>query len=183
MDRSPDEDAQRASHALATETGVWVVDPVDADGLDEQLAELGAVTGVLAAQTRHTRDTVAVADRHNVAVHVPEWMALARAKLETDAGPLDSTLPGTDYAAHRLIAADEWVEVVLVSESRGTMVVLEAFGTLPSFGTGDGLGVYPALDEPPRRLADWSPNRVLVGHGESVHDDATATVRAAVDAN
>ena len=178
----PDEDARRASHALATDAGVWVVDPVDAAGLDDRLAALGEVTGVVVAHDRHTRDAVTVARRHDVAVSVPEWMALTRAKLATEAEPLDATLPGTDYGVHRLIAADEWEEVVLVDETGGTMVVPEALGTLPSFGSGEGLGVHPALDDPPRRLADWTPDRVLVGHGESVHDEATAAVRAAVDA-
>jgi len=178
----PDEDARRASHALDTAAGVWLVDPVDAAGLDERLTALGEVAGVVVAQDRHTRDAAAVADRHDVAVSVPEWMALTRAKLATDAEPIDGALPGTEYDVHRLIEADEWEEVVLVDETGGTMVVPEALGTLPAFGTGDGLGVHPALDDPPRRLADWTPDRVLVGHGESVHDDATAAVRAAVDA-
>ncbi len=176
-----EEDARRASHALATEAGVWVVDPVDAAGLSDRLAALGEVAGVVVAQDRHTRDAVAVADRHDVAVSVPEWMALTRAKLATEPEPLDGTLPGTAYDVHRLIEADEWEEVVLVDEASGTMVVPEALGTLPAFGTGDGLGVHPALDDPPRRLADWTPDRVLVGHGESVHDEATARLRAAVD--
>ena len=37
----PAEAGRRASHALVGEDGVWVVDPLDAPGLDERLAELG----------------------------------------------------------------------------------------------------------------------------------------------
>ena len=51
----PEEDAERASHALATDDGVWVVDPVDAAGLDEALGGLGDVAGVVVLQDRHTR--------------------------------------------------------------------------------------------------------------------------------
>ncbi len=180
----PDEDARRASHALATDAGVWVVDPVDADGLDERLTALGEVAGVVVAQDRHTRDAAAVARRHDVGVSVPDWMTLTREKLATDPESLGSELPGTEYGVHRLLEADEWEEAVLVDETAGTMVVPEALGTLSSFGTDDQtLGVHPALDDPPRRLVDWTPERVLVGHGESVHDEATAAVRAAVDAD
>lgn len=179
----PDEQARRASHALRTDAGVWLVDPVDADGLDERLAELGEVAGVLVAHDRHTRDATAVARRHDVAVYVPDWTTLVREKLETTAEAVGPELPGTDYAVHRLIATDDWQEAVLVDETATTLVVPEALGTLPSFGADDSaLGVHPALDDPPRRLADWTPDRILVGHGESVHDGATAKLREALDA-
>lgn len=179
----PEEQAQRASHALLTEAGVWVVDPVDADGLDERLVELGEVAGVLVIHDRHTRDAPEVARRHDVAVHVPDWMNLVLEKLETDAESVGSELPGTNYAVHRLIDTDAWEEAVLVDETAKTMVVPEALGTLPSFQVNDNeLGVHPELDEPPRRLTDWDPDRLLVGHGRSIHGEANARIRAAIDA-
>ncbi len=178
----PDENAQRASHALATDAGVWIVDPVDADGLDERLAALGDVAGVLVAHDRHTRDAAVVARRHDVAVYVPEWASLTREKLATTPEPVGDTIPGTDWAVHRLIDTEEWEEAVLVDESADTMLVPEALGTLSSFGPEDhGLGVHPALDDPPGRLTDWTPDRILVGHGESVHSEATAKLQAAID--
>lgn len=179
----PDEDAQRASHALSTAAGVWVVDPVDAEGLDERLAALGDVAGVVVVQDRHTRDAEAVAQRHDVSVFVPDWMRLVREKLETDAESVGSSLPGTEYDVHELIRTDDWEEAVLVDERTDTLVVPETLGTLPAFG-GDGtdLGVHPAVDEPPESLAEWSPERVLVGHGSSVHSDANAELRRAIGA-
>lgn len=175
----PDERGQRASHALETDAGVWVVDPVDAAGLDDHLTDLGEVTGVVVIQDRHTRDAVDVADRHDVPVYIPDWMALAREKLETTAESLGSELPGTDYTVHELIATDEWEEAVLVDETTNTMVVPEAVGTLSAFdGEQSALGVHPALDDPPERLLDWRPDRILVGHGESVLDDADAALTA-----
>lgn len=179
----PDERGQRASHALVTEAGVWVVDPVDADGLDDRLAELGEVAGVVVIHDRHTRDASEVARRHDVAVHVPDWMDLVLEKLNTAAEQVGSELPGTDYAVHQLIDTDDWEEAVLVNETTNTMIVPEALGTLPLFRANDNaLGVHPGLDEPPRRLTDWNPAWVLVGHGKSIHREANTKIREALDA-
>lgn len=178
----PDEQAQRASHALETAAGVWIVDPVDAAGLDGRVAELGEVAGVLVIQDRHTRDAVQVARRHDVAVYVPDWMSLVRDKLETAAESVGSALPGTDYTVERLIDTDDWEEAILINDTTNTMVVPEALGTLPAFQEDDNdLGVHPALDDPPQRLTEWDPERILVGHGTSVHSEATTKLDAAID--
>jgi hypothetical protein len=179
----PDEDAQRASHALVTDAGIWIVDPVDADGLDDQFAELGEVAGVAVLQDRHTRDSTVVARRHDVPVYIPDWMELGREKLETTAELIESELPSTNYTVHQLIATEDWEEAVLVNEKSNTMVVPEALGTLPAFQVNDNeLGVHPALDDPPQRLTGWSPDRILVGHGKSIHTDATTKLQTAIEA-
>ena len=178
----PDERGQRASHAILTEAGVWLVDPVDVDGLDERVSELGTVAGVVVLQDRHTRDATDVARRHEVPVSIPDWMSLAREKLESQAESLGSELPGTNYTVHRLIETGDWEEAILFNERTNTLVVPEAIGTLPSFGEADSsLGVHPSLDEPPRALLDWAPTRILVGHGPSIHGDAHRKLRAAID--
>jgi len=178
----PDERAQRASHALRTEAGVWIVDPVDADGLDERVGQLGDVAGVLVIQDRHTRGAEAVASRHDVPVYVPDWMTLVREKLEAPAESVGSELPGTNYSVQRLIETDEWEEAILVDETTNTMVVPEAVGTVEAFREGDNeLGAHPALDDPPRRLADWTPDRILVGHGTSIHSEAARKLEEALD--
>lgn len=174
----PDERAQRASHALQTEAGVWLVDPVDANGLDERVAELGEVAGVLVIQDRHTRDAEEVARRYDVAVHIPDWMTLTRDKLETAAEPVGSELPGTNYTVHRLIDTDDWEEAILVNETTNTMLVPEALVAIPVSDVNEtALEVHPELDEPPRRLTDWKPHRILVGHGKSIHSDANTVLR------
>lgn len=179
----PDEQAQRASHALVTEAGVWVVEPVDADGLDERVAGLGDIVGVLVIHDRHTRDAAEVAHRHEVTVYVPEWMNLALEKLDTTAELIGSELPGTDFTVHRLMDTDDWEEAVLVNETTDTMLVPEALGTTPAFREHENaLGVHPGLDDPPRRLTDWEPKRILVGHGESIHSEAATKIREAIDA-
>jgi hypothetical protein len=180
----PDERGQRASHALQTEAGVWLVDPVDAEGLDERLADLGEITGVVILQDRHTRDGSKIARRHDVAVYVPDWMSLVHDKLELTAETLGSELPETDYTIHQLLNTDEWEEAILVNETTNTLIVPETLGTLPLFeGTDDGaLGLHPELDEPPQLLSDWNPDRILVGHGKSVHSEADTKLREALDA-
>ena len=119
----PDERGQRASHALQTEAGVWLVDPVDAEGLDERLADLGEITGVVILQDRHTRDGSKIARRHDVAVYVPDWMSLVHDKLELTAETLGSELPETDYTIHQLLNTDEWEEAILVNETTNTLIL------------------------------------------------------------
>lgn len=176
----PEERGRRASHALSTAAGVWLVDPVDAAGLDERVVRLGELAGVVVLLDRHTRDAAAIARRHDCPVSLPDWMVLGREKLDTEPAEIESGLPGTEYKLHELIVTDDWEEAILVDETTGTLVVPETLGTLSAFD-GDGeLGVHPAIDDPPHRLGTWQPDRVLVGHGESVHEDATAQLHAAI---
>jgi hypothetical protein len=179
----PDERGQRASHALQTAAGVWLVDPVDAEGLDERLAERGEIRGVVVLQDRHTRDASRIARRYDVAVHVPDWMSLVHQKLETAAESLNSELPGTNYTVHRLVDTDDWEEAILVNETANIIIVPETLGTVPLFeGTADNaLGLHPELDEPPHLLSDWKPERILVGHGKSIHSEANTKLRAVLD--
>ncbi|WP_436901158.1 hypothetical protein [Halovenus halobia] len=179
----PDEKPHRASHALSTENGVWVVDPVDADELDNRLASLGTVTGVVVLQDRHTRDSAAVASRHDVSVYMPEWMTLGRKKRDGDAELLTDELPGTSYELHKLTDTDDWEEAILYSEPMDTLVVPEAVGTSSGF-TPDGqpLGVHPVLETPPSQLSEWSADRILVGHGESIHEEGADHLSAALTA-
>ena len=177
----PEEDARRASHALTTDAGVWLVDPVDVDGLDEHLRGLGDVVGVAILQDRHTRDATAVARRHDVSVSVPEEMSLTREKLDVDAEATGSVLSGSEYAVHKLRLDDDWEEAVLWNAERKTLLVPETLGTLPSFrDDGDALGIHPAVEESPQELAEWDPDHILVGHGASIHETASTELMAAL---
>jgi len=51
-----------------------VFDPVDAPGVDDLLADLGTVAGVVVGLDRHKRDSAAIATRHDVPVYVADWM-------------------------------------------------------------------------------------------------------------
>ncbi|WP_089309248.1 hypothetical protein [Halorubrum ezzemoulense] len=177
----PDEDARRASHALTTDAGVWLVDPVDVEGLDEHLHAVGDVAGVIVLQDRHTRDAATVARRHDTAVSVPKGMSLTREKLDVEAEATESALSGSAYEVHTLRLDDDWEEAVLWNEERKILLVPETLGTLPSFREdGDAIGIHPAVEESPQGLAEWDPNHILVGHGASLHEEAKAALTAAL---
>nr|WP_255195690.1 hypothetical protein [Halorarius litoreus] len=59
----PDETMRRASHALATDEGVFLVDPVDAEGVDALVADLGEVAGVVVLLEYHARDAERITTR------------------------------------------------------------------------------------------------------------------------
>jgi len=178
----PDERMQRASHALATEAGVYVVDPVDAAGVDDLLAEFGEVAGVVVLLDRHERDAAAVARRHDVPVYVPEIMRGVADDFDAPAEVFDRTLGDTGYTAHEVVNNPLWRETALYSEDDGVLVVPEAIGTSEYFRTaGERLGVHPALRLfPPKSLRRFDPDRVLVGHGPGVHEDAARALDEAV---
>ncbi|MGD9694097.1 MAG: hypothetical protein AB7V42_00365 [Thermoleophilia bacterium] len=148
---------RRASHALAHEGGVWLVDPVDGDDLDERLARLGEVRGVIQLLDRHRRDGAALAARHGV--------PLAEV-------PFDG-VPGTPFAAVPVLRRRRWREVALWWPARRALVVPEALGTVPYFlARGEALGVHPLLRlTPPRALDGYPARHLLVGHGPSLHGD------------
>lgn len=191
----PDEQMARASHALAVEGEVWLVDPVDAADVESVYADLGEVVGVVVALDRHERDAAAVARRHDVPVYVPRWMKGAA----PDGVPVeyfDDYLPGTGYRAIPVVDQPVWKEVALYDGADApdptldptaeagppgdgdgsTLLVPESVGTAPFFlAEGERLGVHPARRAlPPRKaLGGLSPDRVLVGHGEGIDQGAT----------
>ena len=191
----PVENMRRASHALVADDGgdredaaVWLVDPVDADGLDDWLADLGTVAGVVVLLDRHTRDSAAIARRHDVPVYVPEQMDDAADELPADVAieRLGDRVPDTGFHVVPILDNRFWTEVALYDPDDGTLVVPEAVGTAEFFLAGDErLGVHPMLRVlPPRGAFGWMrPDRVLVGHGRPLLEDApVAPARALADA-
>ena len=187
----PEETMERASHALAVPNeesdtdDVWVVDPVDAPGLDALLAEFGEVAGVVCALDRHKRDCATLATRHDVAVHVPEWMNGVATEIDAPVERFGRRLADTGFEAIRIrnSAVPPWQEVGLFDGE--TLVVPESLGTASYFrGDRERLGVHPMLrlTPPSEPLSGLNPERVLVGHGVGVLDDApTAIERALAD--
>lgn len=175
----PDEVMQRASHALVGDGGLWVVDPVDARGLEDLLAEYGEVAGVVVLLARHERDAAAVASRHGVSVHVPEWMSGVAGSIDAPVERFDDRVGG--FEAGRLIDNPFWQEATLSDGE--TLVVPEALGTVGYFTVGErDLGVHPLLRAvPPRSLRAFEPARLLVGHGEGCFEDVPERIRRAVD--
>lgn len=189
----PDEGMQRASHALVDsdgdgnengteEDGVWLVDPVDAGGLDELLAEFGPVLGVVVLLDRHKRDAGAIARRHDVSVYRPTWMHSIDESIEAPVRALGTELGGTGYRVRKRLDLPIWKEAVLYRPDDGSLLVPESLGTVDYFcAPGERLGVHPMLRlTPPGDLGGLAVDHVLVGHGPGVTDDAQQAIRDAI---
>lgn len=177
----PEESMERASHVLNVDGDLWVVDPVDCAGLDEHLADLGAVTGVVLLLDRHKRDAASIARRHGVAVHVPEWMDGMTSDIDAPVKRFGTTLG--PYRVYPLVRSRFWQEAALYDEDAGTLVVPESVGTGSIFLAGEErLGVHPVMRlRPPRRLRQFDSDRVLLGHGPPVTEDPATALRDALN--
>jgi hypothetical protein len=175
----PEETTGRASHAVESEGGLWIIDPVDAEGLDELLEARADPTGVVVLLDRHARDSAAIANRHGVSVHVPAWMSGVAEKLDAPIRRFEGELAG--FEVERLIDNPLWQEATLFDGE--TLVVPEALGTVGYFrASGEKLGVHPMLRPvPPKRLRSHDPDRLLVGHGEGIAEDVGDSIRRAID--
>jgi hypothetical protein len=158
---------RRASHALVAGGGVWLIDPVDGDGLADRIAALGPVRGVIQLLDRHRRDCAALAARHGAPLHVVPF----------------GGVPGTPFEVLRVLDRRWWREAALWWPERRALAVGDALGTAPYFrAPGEALGVHPMLRlSPPRALAAPEPLHLLPGHGEPLEGPAVpGLVRRAV---
>ncbi len=159
---------QRASHALAADGRVWLVDPVDAPEIEERVRALGEPAGVLQLVDRHPRDCAALAGRLDVPHHRVPFAGV----------------PDAPFELRRVLNVPGWREVALWWKAERVLVCTEALGTASYFRAPDELlGVHPFLRlYQPRALRDLaqglSPGHVLVGHGEGVHGDGAAPALA-----
>lgn len=156
---------ERTSHALLAGDGVWLIDPVDFPGLDERVRALGRPAGVIQLLDRHGRDSAPISAR----LGVPIWI-------------VPPAIPGSPFQVVELRRSRHWQEVALWWPERRVLVAADAVGTVRYYcAPGERLGVHPLLRaRPPRPLARFEPQAVLVGHGAGIHDDATAALRDAV---
>jgi len=154
---------QRTSHALAVEGRVWLIDPIEGEGVEERIRALGEPAGVIQLIDRHNRDSAAWAKRLGVPLHVVPRM-----------------LPGTPFQFLPVLRGRWWKEVALWWPELRILVCADALGTIPFFRAGDEpTGLHPFLRlRRPRALAGLGGEHLLVGHGEGIHGEAAA---AAVD--
>ncbi len=153
-----DEPMERTSHALAHDGRVWIVDPVDDGDAIERARALGEPAAVLRLLDRHGRDADAVAARLGVPLlDVPD------------------AVPDSPFHVVPLLRRRWWREVALWWPQRRALVVPEAVGTGAMFtGGGARVGVHLLLRlRPPRTLAAFAPEHLLVGHGPGVHGPDT----------
>ena len=177
----PDERGQRASHAIETDEGLWLVDPLDATNLESLLDPLGEVVGVAVLSAWHTRDAGVLARRHDVAVHVPTWMG--RVAERVDAPVERYTLdPTEEFRVRPCLPLPAWQEGFLYHEQSDTLVVPDSLGTVEYWLVGDKrLGVsLLRRPQPPVQLRGLDPERVLVGHGAGVNEHAAAALETAL---
>jgi hypothetical protein len=152
---------QRSSHALAIGGQVWIVDPIEADGVDERIRALGEPAAVIQLLDRHERDCAAFATRFDVQLHVAP-----------------GTLAGAPFQLLPVVRNRWWREVALWWPERRVLACADALGTIPFFRAGDEVvGVHPFLRLLPlRALRDLDVEHLLVGHGEGLHGEATAAL-------
>jgi hypothetical protein len=179
----PDEGGLRASHALRGADGVWVLDPLDAPNVDELLADLGEVAGVAVLSSWHAREAGRVADRHDVAVHIPEWMSRVEARVDA---PIEryALAPGaSDFRTIPCRPFPLWDEAFLYDEATATLVVPDSMATTDLARLdGERLGLqWFRRPQPPEQLRGLEPERILVGHGDPITEDAPAALETALD--
>lgn len=178
----PEEIMQRASHVLATDDGAWVVDPLDAAGVDALVSEFGDVAGVVVLSNYHIRDADVLADRYDVPVSLPEPMTGVADDLDA---PVDRLEVGASLGRYELIEVARngaaWQEYALYDGE--TLVAAESVGAADYMRVGDerlGVMLLTRLTPPREPLVDLSPERVVSGHGPGVHEDAAEALEDAL---
>jgi hypothetical protein len=157
-----DEFMERCSHALVAGDSVWVVDPVDTEGLEERIRGTGTPAGVIQLLDRHNRDCATLANRLGVAHHVVPQEPL---------GPFE-------FLPIRL--SRRWKEVALWWPAERVLVCADVLGTAHYFRAGgERLGVHPFLRLRPPRVP-VQPGVILCGHGPGVFTDADGALREAL---
>ena len=159
-----DEFMERCSHALVDDGRVWVIDPVEGDGVEERIRAAGTPAGVIQLLDRHNRDCAALAAQLGVRHHVVPHGSL---------GPFSFV----DVRDSR-----SWKEVALWWPGRRVLVCGDALGTAPYYRSGaERLAVHPLLRlRPPRQLGALQPDVILCGHGEGLLEDADAALQEAL---
>jgi len=155
----------RASHALADDGRLWLIDPVDSAVDLERALELGEPAGVIQLLDRHPRDCEELARRFGV----PHLR-------------LPDAIPDSPFEVLTVVDLPKWREKALWWPDRGVLVVAEAVGTVAYFRAGAPLaGIHPFLRVlPPGGLRDYEPEHLLVGHGSPLHGfDAAEGLRDA----
>ncbi|WP_079255020.1 hypothetical protein [Halococcus hamelinensis] len=179
----PDEDGRRASHAICGNDGVWAIDPLDAPGIDDLLAEFGEVTGVAILSAYHSRDASAIAERHGVSVHVPQWMDRVVERITAPVERCTWSFGDSGFAIQRFVPFPGWSEAFAYRESDQTLYIPETLGTAPLYTVGaERIGVYLLCRPfPPQSyLLGTNPERILVGHGNGILENAETALTDAL---
>lgn len=180
----PNEFGSRASHAIQGEDGVWVFDPLEAPGIHDRVDELGTVTGVVVQGNFHGRDAVSFSEHYDVPVHLPIWMDRVADRVEAQTerfqAPTGEWLElGASGMMVRTIDPLTFMrEAIVYRPADGTLRIADMLNTLGGFiGNEQITCTFLHRFAPPREpFADLDVERILVGHGEGVFDDAAAAL-------
>ena len=157
----PSDPASRASTALVLDAGTLLIDPLEADGLDELLAPLPPLIGVTSLLDRHGRDAAAIADRRGVPRLVPAALG----------GP-GLGLAGAEERP--VIVRPRWKEALLWVPDRKLLICPETLGTAPFdlASPNARLGMHPLarVYRPAAAFAGLDPAVIAVGHGPPLRD-------------
>jgi hypothetical protein len=178
------------SHALVDDDGgVWLIDPLDGAGLDEELEQLGEVVGVLVLFDRHLRSSARLAQRYGARLLAPPGRWRRGNRRPAGAEELATHVEGVPFRFLPIVERDgQWLEWALWWGDRRILIVPEAVGSAQWYRSRskEPLAVHPVLRivEPPRTLLelgdDVRPARLLVGHGDTIDHDAQETLELAV---
>lgn len=161
---------ERTGHALADDGRVWILDPVDGEGVEERVRTLGEPAAVIQLLDRHSRDSTALARRLGVPHRETPFAGV----------------PASPFEVLPVVRRRGWREVALWWPARRVLACADALGTARYFrAPGERLAVHPLLRlTPPRRLGAAAPRHLLVGHGEGIHgEDAVAALRKALSSS
>jgi hypothetical protein len=156
-----DEFLLRCSHALVADGRIWLIDPLDGDGVEERVRTAGEPAGIIQLLNRHARDCRAFAERFGV----PHY-EMPRERVP--AAPFD-------FLSVRF--GQFWKETALWWPEARVLVCADVFGTTPAQRVeGERVALHPFLRlNPPRRvLTGLNPEHVLCGHGDGVHGSEAA---------
>jgi hypothetical protein len=176
----PDERMERATHALADGDDVYLVDPLAIPDVEEVVEPYGEIAGIVVLLGRHSRDAVDLADRFDVPIHLPAWVDIDP-ESPVDIRRHDRTLGETGFDIIETVNWPGWREASLFDGE--TLVVPEAVGTGEFYlADEEELGVHAVLRmTPPKALRGVAPDRILVGHGAGIHENAAEHLRRALE--
>lgn len=184
----PDEPTMRASHAIRGADGVWVFDPIDAPGIHGHLNDLGTIAGIAVQSNFHTRDAATFSQRYDVSIHLPVWMdrVAERVDAQTErfrAPPGELVeLGGSGIMMRTIDPLTFSREAIVYRLTDGTLRIPDMVFTALTVGRERLSYDFAHRLAPPREpLADLDPERILVGHGEGVFDDAAGALEYTMD--
>lgn len=180
----PDEEGMRASQSFRFDEEVWLVDPLDAPGIDDHIDELGEVVGVTVCSSMHTRDAEVFARRYDVPVYLPEGMSRVPDLIDAEIRWYEEEFPARDVTVIRRNPFPAYDEANLYHEPTRTLYIADAIGTTPWHTVGDEtIGAQAILRLfPPNELLTITPERICFGHGVGVFTDAGDALEETVTA-